>query len=95
MKSFYELVKKRQSVRKYDSRLIDRKIIERCIESARLAPSACNSQPWHFIVIDEPKLKSKLAQMIKTSVLRMNLFVDKSPVLVALINRYTLQLAVG
>ncbi|MCF8350468.1 MAG: nitroreductase family protein, partial [Bacteroidales bacterium] len=33
--------------------------LEKCLEAARLAPSASNSQPWHFIVVDEPELKNK------------------------------------
>ncbi|MFQ8600810.1 MAG: nitroreductase family protein [Oscillospiraceae bacterium] len=32
----------------YDNRPVERKKLLRCLEAARLAPSACNSQPWHF-----------------------------------------------
>ncbi len=45
---FYNLVKQRQSTRAYDTaRMVDREIISRILEAARLAPSACNAQPWH------------------------------------------------
>jgi len=37
-----------------------------CIEAARLAPSACNAQPWKFIVVDEPSLKQQVAAAIAT-----------------------------
>ena len=44
---FLELVHKRQSVRAYDStRPVENDKLERCIEAVRLAPSACNAQPW-------------------------------------------------
>lgn len=49
---FIELVEKRESVRGYIDKDVERDKIEKCIEAARLAPSACNSQPWKFIVVD-------------------------------------------
>ena len=59
---FLELINKRQSVRKYSDKIVEREKIERCVESARLAPSACNSQPWKYIVVDDPELKEKVAK---------------------------------
>ncbi|NMB96123.1 MAG: NAD(P)H nitroreductase, partial [Clostridiaceae bacterium] len=41
---FMELVKTRQSVRKYSNKPVESEKLEQCIEAARLAPSACNSQ---------------------------------------------------
>ena len=55
--NFLELVQHRQSVRKYLPDPVSRETIEHCISAARLAPSACNSQPWHFVIIDDPELK--------------------------------------
>ena len=56
MDNIYELINRRQSDRAYDpSRPVEREKAERIVEAARLAPSACNSQPWHFIVVDEPE----------------------------------------
>jgi len=59
---FLDLVKKRQSVRKYLNKPVEREKIKRCLEAARLAPSASNSQPWSFIVVDDPKLKEAVEQ---------------------------------
>ena len=53
MMQFIELVKKRQSIRSYNNKPIPRAHLTMCLETARLAPSACNAQPWHFIVIDD------------------------------------------
>lgn len=60
--NFLELAQRRQSVRKYQpERRIPREVLERCLEAARLAPSACNSQPWSFVVADEPDRVRALA----------------------------------
>ena len=59
--TFFELVKRRKSTRKYSSLPLPREAIDRCLEAARLAPSACNSQPWSFIIVDQPDLKNTLA----------------------------------
>ena len=80
---FSELIKKRQSDRKYAPRPVAREHILKCLEAARLAPSACNSQPWKFIVVDEPE---KLKEMSDAAVgLGMNKFTMQVPVLVAVV----------
>ena len=57
MKSFLELAAARQSDRAYESgRVIGREVLERILEAGRLAPSACNGQPWHFTVETDPQL---------------------------------------
>ena len=58
---FIELVNKRQSTRKYSSAPISRNDIDLCVEASRMAPSACNAQPYSFVVVDEPDLKNKVA----------------------------------
>lgn len=59
---FSELIKIRQSQRRYDtSREVESAKIDACIEAARLAPSATNSQPWKFVVVDSPETVSEAA----------------------------------
>lgn len=53
--SFFELVRKRRSIRKYRREPVEEEKIERMLEAARLAPSANNSQAWHFIAIRDKK----------------------------------------
>jgi len=49
--SFLEIAKSRQSCRSYDpSRPVEDEKITAILEAAQLAPSACNSQPYHFAV---------------------------------------------
>jgi nitroreductase len=71
---FLELVNKRQSVRAYSNDPVETDKIEKCIEAARLAPSACNSQPWKFIVINKPDLLKKVAEATFNSIIRFNKF---------------------
>lgn len=80
---FMELARRRQSVRGYEDRAVGREVIERCLEAARVAPSACNSQPWFFVVVDEPGMRAAVAGRLKDLV--MNQFVDSAPVLVAVV----------
>jgi nitroreductase len=55
--SFAELIKQRQSARSYLARPVEKEKIIRCLEAARLSPSANNSQPWKFIVVDDLGLR--------------------------------------
>lgn len=55
-----KIVKNRRTVRKYIDKTIPRKILEKIIEAGRWGPSPHNSQPWHFIVIEDMSLKEKL-----------------------------------
>jgi len=83
---FLDLVKKRQSVRKYLDKPVEREKVEHCLEAARLAPSASNSQPWNFIVIDDPKLKEAVARKTFDRVISFNRFSLQAPVLIVLIS---------
>ena len=58
---FSTLVKVRQSDRRYKPQAVEADKIDLCIEAARLAPSACNSQPWRFIVVDDEALRAEIA----------------------------------
>jgi nitroreductase len=59
---FYDVVKKRRSIRKYKSDPIPDKILERIIEAGRIAPSAKNIQPWRFVIVKDPATKKKVAE---------------------------------
>ncbi|MCF6170225.1 MAG: nitroreductase family protein [Bacteroidales bacterium] len=80
-----ELIEKRQSDRKYTGRPVEREKIERCLEAARLAPSASNSQPWTFVVVEEPGLKAKVAGKTIGPLKSFNNFVPQAPVIVAIV----------
>lgn len=82
--NFYELIQQRQSTRKYiEDKDIPRDVIERIIEAGRMAPSAVNAQPWHFVVVDDPQLKKDVAQALTFG--SMNKFAAQAPVLVVIV----------
>ena len=79
MEDFLKLVAARQSDRAYDmSRPVEPEKLERILEAARLAPSACNAQPWKFVVINDPELSVKVGKA--TAGLGMNKFAKDAPV---------------
>ena len=82
---FSELILKRQSDRKYTDKPVSRERINSCLEAARLAPSASNSQPWTFVVVDEPELKEKVAHKTIGPLRSFNKFVPQAPVIVAIV----------
>ncbi len=78
---FLDFVSKRQSVRAYDTqRPVEKEKIKRILQAAQLAPSACNAQPWHIIVVDEPELKNKVSDTTSARALGMNHFTKQAPV---------------
>jgi len=91
-----DLIRTRQSQRKYTGQPVEKEKLLRCIEAARLAPSANNSQPWKFIIIDDPGLKNTVAELTTTGMIPMNHFTKQAPVQVAVVREKTnLTTAVG
>ena len=82
---FLDLVRTRQSVRKYLPQAIEKEKLEQCLEAARLAPSASNGQPWRFIVINEPGLLKELAELTYGPLKSFNTFVNEDPVVIAIV----------
>lgn len=60
--SFIEIASKRYSVRDYKNIPVERDKLLQVLEAGRIAPSAVNYQPWHFIVITDEGMKSKVAE---------------------------------
>ena len=55
-----DVVKKRCSVREYSSQPVEKEKLDYVLEAARLAPSACNLQPWSFYVIQDAEMLKKI-----------------------------------
>ncbi|MBM3253004.1 MAG: nitroreductase family protein [Candidatus Omnitrophica bacterium] len=62
-KEFLEIVKTRKSIRKFLKKPIAREIIEDIIDTARLAPTANNIQPWEFVVVSDERTKIALSEL--------------------------------
>lgn len=79
---FLEIANKRQSCRNFNpDRSIERDKLKKIIEAGILAPSACNSQPYHFTVC-EGEIAKKVAKY--TTTMGMNKFVLDAPVLIVI-----------
>jgi nitroreductase len=83
---FLAIAQARYSLRRYDPRPVPREVLERCLEAARLAPSACNGQPWRFFVADREPMRGRLAEAAFGGPYRMNSFAAKAPVLVVVVS---------
>ncbi len=59
---FLELIKNRYSCRNYQPTRVEQEKLDYIMECVRLAPSACNKQPWTFRVIGDDEDRSKLSQ---------------------------------
>ena len=80
--NFLEIARARQSCRAYDStRPVEQEKLDAILEAARLAPSACNGQPYHFTVC-----RGETARAVAKATMGMgiNKFADQAPVLVVI-----------
>lgn len=82
---FIKLVKHRESVRKYKNDSIPKAEILKCVDAARLAPSASNSQPWTYIVIDDIELAHEVAGNTYNKIIKFNKFTINAPVMIAVV----------
>ena len=72
-----EAIRIRRSVRKYRSDAIPEAVLDQMIEALRLAPSACNIQPWRFVVVTDPGRRAALVQAAHNQK-----FIGEAPVVV-------------
>lgn len=62
---FFDMIDRRESCRAYTDTPVERDKLLRCLEAARLSPSACNSQPWSFTAVLERALALQVAPLLK------------------------------
>lgn len=62
MKSLDRIIDERRSVRSYLPRPVEDDKITALLEAARRAPSACNAQPWRFVVVRDDALRVRLTE---------------------------------
>jgi len=53
-------MQRRRTVRNFSERAVPREIIEECLLAAGSAPNGANLQPWHFVVVSDPKVKHEI-----------------------------------
>lgn len=82
---FEKLIRLRQSVRRYQNKPVEPEKIAKLIEAVHLSPSACNSQPWRLIIVDEPGLKNEVAKTTFNGAIAFNKFAVEAPVIAVLV----------
>jgi iodotyrosine deiodinase len=55
--SFMTTLQRRRTVRDFSDRAVDPQVIENAVRAAVSAPSGANKQPWHFVIVQDPKIK--------------------------------------
>jgi iodotyrosine deiodinase len=59
-RAFYELMRRRRSVRMFSDRPVSRETIDQIILAAGTAPSGANKQPWRFVAVQDPAIKREI-----------------------------------
>jgi len=78
-----DAIGQRQSDRSYKTDPVESGKIQLCIEAGRLAPSACNAQPWKFIVVDHMQLRNGIAECGASA--GMNKYLVQAPVIIVVV----------
>ena len=60
----FEALYNRRSIRKYQSTPVKREVLEELLRAAMAAPSACNKQPWEFLVLDDPAVLEEVRTIL-------------------------------
>ena len=84
-KTIFDLIVSRQSDRKYSNNTVEKEKLDRIVEAGRMAPSACNAQPWKFIVVTDPQLVLQIADAASAKLIGMNSFVAQAPVILVIV----------
>ncbi len=58
----YDAIQKRKSIRFYKPTPVPQEILMKLLNAARIAPSARNTQPWHFIVVTDAEKRKELSK---------------------------------
>lgn len=84
-KEMLALIARRQSDRGYTDKPVEQEKLDRILEAGRIAPSACNSQPWKFIVVSDESVKTQIAEAASAKALGMNTFVHQAPMFIIVV----------
>ena len=64
--AFYDDIRRRRTVREFSNRPVPRAVIEDCVRAAGTAPNGANMQPWHFVVVSDPAIKTRIRAEAET-----------------------------
>jgi nitroreductase len=75
---FFDVIRKRRTIRKFNEHQVSDEQIDTLLELAMYAPNRLNRQPWHFVVVRDPKLQKQFAD-----VLRIHSYLETASVVIA------------
>ncbi|MCK4523022.1 nitroreductase family protein [Candidatus Aerophobetes bacterium] len=58
--NIYEMILKRRTIRRFQRKKVPYEVLEKCVNAARLAPSAANLQPCEYLIVDEEDLLNEV-----------------------------------
>lgn len=64
---FFEVATSTPTVRRFSPRPIDQRDLERVLETANMAPSGSNAQPWEFVIVREAEARREIQKMYRAS----------------------------
>lgn len=82
MSNILKVIRLRRSVREYLDKPVAEDLISGIIEAARLAPSACNSQCWRFIVVNDKEIRQEITKKGLGGVIVPNSWAKTAPVII-------------
>ena len=74
---FLQEMQHRRTVRHFSDKPVPREVIENCLQIAGTAPSGANLQPWHFVVVGDPKIKNEIRVAAEKE--EVNFYQGKAP----------------
>jgi nitroreductase len=84
-KKILEFITSRQSDRRYSDKPVEKEKLDRITEAGRMAPSACNAQPWKFIVVTDSAVLKRIADAASEKLISMNTFVAQASAIIAVV----------
>lgn len=81
----FEVFDKRYSCRKYADKKVEREKLVKIVECARLAPSACNTQPWNFVIVDDAEKVALISKATQKGMIGINKFTTAVPAFIVLV----------
>jgi nitroreductase len=84
---FQRILRGRRSIRRFLPTPVEPEKLRACLEAARIAPSAHNTQPWRIVVVDDQALKERLAAAAFSGLYTGSKFAAQAPVILVLLAR--------
>jgi nitroreductase len=85
---FLDICRRRQSCRGFSERPVERDKLLKCVEAGRLAHSACNAQPWSFVVVESPDIVAEIAKCGQP--LKQNAFLGTAKAFIVILEEHAI-----